>query len=192
MDPSRIAAQRLPMLPSRVSSGGPRNGAQLGSAAQQVGDLYWRCSVECFKPVYTRIDLKFDLTERMKDAVVREKHAALMNEAKKILQEHRNLIFECVLPMFTVKLKTADGEQNEADKHAEDYFCRNVFPVMIDTLIASLPSFVAKEDIESTGQTIRNLANVHGERLRVQLLNFSFQFRPVVTPQQVEQIRKGK
>jgi hypothetical protein len=189
MNLQREAMKRLPMLPGRVVSGGPRNGANLGSASQQAGDLFWRCAVECFKPVYTRIDLRFSAIERAKDDLVSEKHRALMDEAKKILQEHRNLIFECVLPMFVVRSRANDEASSEADSHVADYFCRNVFPVMIDTLVASLPSFVATEDVETTGQHIRNLADVQSKRLEAQLLNFSFQFRPVLTPQQAN--RKG-
>lgn len=190
MNLQRKAAQRLNLLPQRVISGGPRNGAQLGSAAQQAGDTFWRCGVECFKPVYARLDARFKLPDRMRDPAIREKHTDLMEECKRILAEHRNLIFECVLPMYNVRMRTKDEPTSEADAHAHDFFRRNVFSVMIDTLIASLPTFVGKDDIETTAQTVRNLSEVQGERLTAQLLNFSFQFKPVLTEQEAEKVRR--
>lgn len=190
MNIQRQAAQRLNLLPQRVVSGGPRNGAHLGSAAQQAGDVFWRCGVECFKPVYARIDSRFRLADRLKDEAIKEQHGDLMDEAKRILQEHRNQIFDCVLPMYNVRMRKKDEPSSEADEHAHDFFRRNVFKVMIDTLIASLPSFLNKDDIEATAQTVRNLSEVQGERLSSQLLNFSFQFKKVRTPEEIEKARR--
>lgn len=191
MNTSRIAAQRLSLLPNRVAGAGPRSGVtRPGSPAQRAADLFWKCGVECFKPVYARIDARFKLPDRMKDPDIKEKHGDLMDEAKRILQEHRNLIIECVLPMYFVRDRQKDEATSEADEHAHDFFRRNVFSIMIDTLIASLPTFLEKGDIESTGQTVRNLSEVQGERLSSQLLNFTFAFKPVLTEQEAEKKRR--
>lgn len=179
-DLQRLAAKRLSLLPTRQAGSGPRNGAHVGSTAQLTGDLFWRCGVECFKPVYTRIDARHPA--RFRDSHERENHAASMDECKKILQEHRNLIFECVLPLFAVRPRRKDEPISEADGHAQDYFCKNVFPVMIDMLVANLPAFVNAEDNEQVEQVVRNIAEVQKERLSAQLLNFKFEFRPVAAP----------
>lgn len=181
----RLAASRLSLLPNRVP--GPRNGIAVGSPAQTAGDLFWKCAVECFKPVYTRIDARF--TERLINPKQREKHADVMSEAKKILQEHRNDIFERVLPMFAVRLRRESEPLTLADEHAHDYFCKNIFVVMVDMLCAELPSFVKQDEVEQTELVIRRIADVQKDRLEKQLVNFVFEFRPVVAP---TRIRKGK
>ena len=179
MNNQRLAAKRLPLLPGRVS--GPRNGTGQGTVAQQAGDVFWKCSVQCFTPVYTRIDQRFGLTERVNDAAVKEQHAALISEAKKILQEHRNEIFERVLPMFIVNVRKNEEEPTEADVHVHDYFVLNVFTTMVDMLVAQLPTFVLPDDVQTVTRVVRNIADVQKQRLEALLLNFTFEFRPVVT-----------
>ena len=189
MSLQREAAKRMSLLPSRDGRG-PRTGANPDSPVTRAGDLFWKCGVECFKPVFARIDARYKLPDRMKDPAIKEQHADMMSEAKRILQEHRNLITECVLPMYVVRMRQKGEPASEADEHAHGFFRLNVFKVMIDTLVASLPSFLKPEDIDATSQTVRNLSEVQGERLSGQLLNFIFIPKKVLTEQEAEKVRR--
>jgi hypothetical protein len=150
----------------------------MGTAAQLAGDLFWNCAVECFKPVYTRIDARFP--KRFTEAASEARHASTKAEVKKILQEHRNDIFERVLPLFGVTPRREGEPVTVADEHAHDYFCKSVFPVMIDMLCAELPTFVQRDEVEQVESVIRRIAEVQKERLSAQLVNFVFAFREVV------------
>ena len=179
MSNAREAAKRLNLLPERVKTTGPRNGSHLDSAAQKVGDIWWKCGNEVAKILYKKIDDRFE--DRMRDRSQAFGHKAKMDEAKRILQENRNEVFEAVLPLFSVKMRAADnGTATLADDHAHGYLVQNLFHVLVDTYLAWADELVAPEAVEATKTLIRNVSKVQQERLEAYLLNFSFEFRPVI------------
>jgi hypothetical protein len=183
MTAAQIAARRLPLVPNRVQTNGPRTGAHLEEVARQVGDLWWKCGNEVTKPVYTEIDKRYPYSERAQERVFRA-HRDAISDAKKILSEHRNEVCEAVLPLFDVRKREAGESFTLADEHARDYMVKNLFVVFINTLKAWTPNFVALEDVERVQSVIDNVGSVQKERLDNLLLNFTFRFRPVRTGKQ--------
>ena len=98
------------------------------------------------------------------------------------MNEHRNLIFEAVLPMFEVRRRTATTELTEADKHARDYFIGNVFYMMSRTFLDCLPKFVEPHKLDELKQVVANVAQTQSDKLEAELKNYAFRFRPVVEP----------
>jgi hypothetical protein len=178
----------LRIVPDRARASGPRDGSHLTENAQGAGNLFWRRGVQVASVVYSRIDARFPL--RLTDPGQAKLHAMKMSEAKKILQEHRNQIFEAVLPMFAVYKRlpgevwtdkdSASTDGQSADKHAQDFFVRNVFTMMVKSYIAWLPEFVDKEDVETVESVILRVAETQAELLEAELRNFRFGFRLVI------------
>src|SRR6185437_15924853 len=129
-------------------------------------------AVPLAKFVYSKIEERFALarekyfaeanaqgmdpeSRRGEDALLRRKQA-LLAEAKSILNEHRNKVFETVLPLFDVierrgsENTLGDGEElPEADQHVHDYLIKNVFLMMTETYKAWLPEFVTPDQLDS-------------------------------------------
>ena len=176
------------IMPDRIKTTGPRTGKHLGASAQKAGDCYWDAALQVAKVVYTRIDERY--ANRILDEKQRKSHAVKMGEAKKIIQEHRNQIFEAVLPLFHVAdRKTGDqwavfdpdsADKQSADKHAQDYFVRGVYHQMVETYIAWLPEFLGAtnndEALRDTEATIRRVAEAQKKTLASKLMNFKFNF----------------
>lgn len=169
-------AKRLPLL-NRQKTFGPRTGTQNGPISQQAADIFWKCGVEVAKVVYTRIDARYPFADRNRQIATAQAHQLRMDEAKKILNEHRNEVIEAVLPLFDVKLRKASDPVSEADAHAHDYIVNNLFDTMVRTFKAWSDEFVAAEDVEALERVIDKLAIIQRERLVGMLLNFSFSFR---------------
>lgn len=175
----REAAKRLSLLPERIKTNGPRTGAHLDSAAQKCGDVWWKCGNEVAKILYSRIDEQYDPHKIMTDKATAAGYNRKKSDARRILQENRNDVFEAVLPLFSVTLRSEGQEQTEADVHAHGYLVNNLFRMLIDTYIAWADELVAPDQAESTRTLIRNIGEVQLKRLEGMLLNFAFEFRPV-------------
>lgn len=177
MQASRIAAKRLSLLPERIRTNGPRNGAHLEATAQKVGDVWWKCGNEVAKILYKKIDERY--ADRMTSRDSANKHKVRMDDAKRILQENRNEVFEAVLPLFHITLRDG-GDTTEADQHAHDYLVKNLFSVLVSTYLAWADELAGPHDAEATKTLVRNIGDVQRERLEGMLLNFAFHFRPVI------------
>lgn len=182
--------QTLRIVPERTKTVGPRTGNHLTFFAKDAGNCFWRNAVDVAKVVYTRIDARY--VDLKADELAVKHHRMKMDEAKKILQEHRNQVFEAVLPLFDVHRREPGHEWTEvdpnsydgqsADKHAYDYMCQNVFPVMVRTYVAWLPEFLELSDVDTTEQVVNRQAKISNEKLASELRNFYFRFKLVVTP----------
>lgn len=181
--------QTTRILPPRQKTSGPRTGNHLQALAREVGDLWYYNALPLTKFLYSKIEDRYkqilaesDLAPSKKTAAIRRRDA-LMNEVKTILNEHRNQIFEAVLPMYTVTKRAKalpDGEAlPEADQHVHDYFVRNVFYMLVKTYDAYVTEFVAEDEADAARKTIARLGQVHSEKLGQELRNYEFGFRPV-------------
>lgn len=173
-------SERMKILPTRERDGLPRNNIALNFAAREAGDCFWRAGVEIAKLFYVKIDNRYPESDRKEDSKKQKAHSDKMAQAKRILQEKRNDIFECVLPLFLINLrKAADTDYTEADAAAHDYFIRNVFYMLTETYQAWLPEFVEAEEVDSTREVLVAMSVVQSEKLAKQLRNFVFEFRPL-------------
>lgn len=173
--------QAMRIVPARQRTPGPRSGQHLDAIARKAGDCFWRCSVEVAKVIYQKIDARYP--NRTTNANDREVHRVKMDEAKKNLQENRNLIFEAVLPMFTVEYRHPADDFTEADVHARDYFLNNCFTSLVRTYKAWMPEFVAEEDVAITEKVVDRVAAFQFDKMDQELRNFRFGFRPVAKGQ---------
>lgn len=169
------------ILPPRQKVSGPRTGGNVGADARAAGDRWYYNAIPLAKYIYTKIEERF--AGLPKDAAYEQRKQKLLGEAKSILNEHRNLIFESVLPLFDVtRVGEKDRVYTEADEHAADYFVKNVFYKLAKTLRAWLPEFVHADQLEAAEETLTRLAVTHSELMTDELRNFAFGFRKVVTP----------
>jgi hypothetical protein len=168
---SREVQKRLSVLPQRKRLDGPRNGAHLTPEGREAGDAFYRCAVEIAKYVYTKIDARYLPTGT---ASVAREHCTKMEDARKILNEARNDVFEAVLPLFTVTRATTDDKIGRGDVVATDYIVRNVFDMMVRTYKAWSDHFVTSEQVEEMDRSIDKIASVQRERLEQWLGNFKF------------------
>jgi hypothetical protein len=180
-DTSRLVAKRLPLL-NRQKTYGPRTGTQNGPIAQQAGDVFWKCGVEVAKVIYTQIDARYPFAKRGSDLRIGAAHAQRMDEAKKILNEHRNEVIEAVLPLFDVRMRKEGETLTEADVHANDYIVKNQFDTMVRTFKAWSDEFVEPENVKALENVIDKVAVIQRERLEGLLLNFAFGFRVIPAP----------
>lgn len=173
-------SEKMKILPTRERDGLPRNNIALNFAAREAGDCFWKCGVEIAKLFYIKIDNRYPEEERKSDYKKHKAHFDKMSQAKRILQEKRNDIFEAVLPLFIVSLRKAnDTEYTMADDHAQDYFIRNVFYMLTETYLAWLPEFVAEDEVDSTREVLKGMSFIQSDKLSKQLRNFCFAFRPL-------------
>jgi hypothetical protein len=185
---TRLAAKRLPLLQRPGSSTGQYAGTSGGPVAQQAADVFYKCGVEVAKVVYTQIDARYPFSARSKDMRIGQEHMRRMDEAKRILNEQRNLVIKEILPMFDVRMRKTNDLVTEADAHANDYIVKNAFDFMVKTFKAWSDRFVEQGDVETLDRTIDKVAAIAREQLEGKLVNFAFSFRPVPLPSQ--QIRK--
>lgn len=175
---------RIDILPPRQKQNGPRTGSHLSTDARSVGDRWYFAALPLYQFVVSKIEERFRALPA-EEKFLRRKND-LLNEAKVIRNEHRNQVFEAVLPLFDVRARgrnaLADGEPlPAADQHANGYLIDNVFHMMVQTYCAHLPEFVVG-DLEESEQTFVRLAALQREKLQQELRNFEFGFRKVAAP----------
>jgi hypothetical protein len=162
----------------RVTPVGPatRDGSHLLPVSREAGDTFYQCAVEIAKIAYTRITSRYPVDLRATSPAALKSWNEKMSDAKAILNENRNVIFEAVLPLFDVRRRNGDEPTTEADEHAHDYFVQNVFDSMVSTYKAWADSLVAPEDVESFGKTVDKVAALQRAKLEGLLLNYVFGF----------------
>ena len=185
----RVVTSRR-IVPVRSKVVGPRTGGHLPQAARQAADCFWRNANQLARIVYIKIDERYP--DRATDKMQARLHAAKMDRAKKILQEHRNDVFDAVMPMFDVRPrdkgdvwtaedpKSKDGQS--ADKHAEDYIVRNLFADMVREYKNWMDEFVAPAVVETTVKILINSAETKALDLTAELRNYKFNFRDLSLP----------
>jgi hypothetical protein len=179
------AQKRLPLLRKKPTTGAPsRDGSHLLPTSREAGDAFYQCAVEIAKIAYTRIANRYPVQDRAKDPTVLKQWNEKMDDAKKILNEHRNLIFEAVLPLFQVRRRIGEEPTVEADNHAHDYFVNNVFDTMVRTYKAWADILVAPDDVDSFEKTVDKVAKIQRERLERLLLNYVFGFIDLSLPKE--------
>lgn len=178
-------SQTTRIVPARPKASRPQ---RLSDTQRQVADRFYHNATPLAKFIYLKITERYE--NLPKEAAYLKRKTALMEEAKGILNEHRNKIVEVVMPMFDVRPRLIglgnayeDGQPlTEADSHAHDYFVRNVFAMLYRTYEAWLPEFVTAEQMGSCEETLRRLYGVHQERLESELRNWEFGFRKISAP----------
>lgn len=186
-DITRLASKRLPLLPQRQVSTGPRTGAHLTAVSRQVSDLFYKCAVEIAKVVYRQLDVRLqNNSDFSKD------HRHRMEDAKTILNEARNDVAESILPLFDIAVRGKEESLTDADLVARDYILRNVFDHMIRTFKAYSDSFAEESDVESLDKVIDKVATVQRDRLESWLVNYIFTAKVIETPAQATEAMKHK
>jgi len=172
--------ETMKILPTRDRDGLPRNNIALNYAAREAGDCFWKAGVEIAKLFYIKIDNRYPELDRKADAKKLKAHSEKMSQAKRILQEKRNDIFECVLPIFMISpRRPGDTDYASADDAAQDFFIKNVFYMLTETYLAWLPEFVAEEEVDTTREVLIGLSQAQSDKLSRQLRNFVFEYRPL-------------
>jgi hypothetical protein len=112
-----------------------------------------------------------------------------MDDAKSILNEHRNQATDAAIPLFDVwvrdktELLSDSDPLPEPDTHARDYIVKNVFAMLCKTYAAWLPEFVHEDELKAAEETLSRIALIQREKLESELRNFGFGFKRVVAPQ---------
>jgi galactokinase/mevalonate kinase-like predicted kinase len=180
---TRAALQRLPLAQSaRLKTGTSYrgDGTDFEPLVQQVGDAFYRCAVEINKLIYSRIDARYPSYQRDGDREIREQHRAKMDEARRTLNEARNLVLKEILPLFMVRLRKTGEIMDDADIHAHDYIVRNAFDEMVKTHKAWVDQYVKEDEVATLIRSIEKVAAIQRERLAVMLQTFSFAFKKFV------------
>jgi len=177
-----IANGTFRSIPTRPKAKGPRNGSHLDTASRAAGDRWYINAVEVAKIFLQKIDQLIPENERANDKAKALRHAMKMDEARKILQECRNDVFESVLPMFDVGYRKTGDEVREADQHALDYLVHNIFTVMVERYRAWIPEFVNADDQTAVEQVLDRVAKFQKSKLIAELEQFVFGFRNIVAP----------
>lgn len=180
----------LRIIPESQKPIGKRDGKHLPHIAQEAADRFYKNGVEVAKVVFTRIDA--DNPNRETDDKERNRHQIRMAEARKILQEQRNVVFYDVLPLFDVALRSPGDEWTEADpnsfdgqsadKHVQDYIVRNAFYMMTKAYCDYLPILIKSEEVDSVRQVILSRAETLSDKLASELRNYKFNFRRIAAP----------